>query len=172
METQGQGHTVLGIIRWLWRWGGWLFGVVLFPAWDHLVSSKVMNEIAAAILRFFALSMLIAGACIFLAWCGYTIWRMTPAGRFQAKSKLIERTIIALEFDHSDEDRDTHTATLTKTNLHKVISMLGKFKVPHPPLKLGVNRWLVFLSRLLAASQTRDLKWAMKIWPDMENETK
>ena len=109
-------------------------------------------------------------------WLGHLAWSVCPRQRLRAGAELIDATMEALESDHPERENPeyegppTRTASLTKSFLHQTIHALDKLKVPHPPFGFDVNRWLVFLSRLSAASRVGDLNRAKTIWPEMEAE--
>ena len=160
--------ALLLILLKLWRWCGWLlpFGLGIGGR-KLLVSSKAMDEAVGAIMSSAAWGVITIAAGIFLLWVFFIVWNMTPKQRLCAKAELFESAMRELGADNvvGGEIR-----LKTKTLLHQTMHVLDKLKTPHPPFDFDVKRWLIFLSRLLAASRVGDLKWAKAIWPEMEAE--
>ena len=50
------------------------------------------------------------------------------------------------------------------------LNALDKLKVPHPLFAGSVDRWLVFLSRLLASAKAGNVEHAKALWPEMKAE--
>ena len=114
------------------------------------------------------------GGALYFGWplLGY----VRPSLRLRSHADLIDSCMEALESDHPERENPeyagppTKTASKTKSLLHQTIHALVKLAVPHPPFGGAVNPWLVFLSRLSAASRVGDLDRAKTIWPEMEEE--
>ena len=176
MRQETSDRTGITIARTIWRWGGWLVGVALTVGARQLLLNSAGPEMAGVILEAVAAALLAAGSGIVLLWLGYLVWVTRARQQFRARANLIDATIDALESDHPERENleyegpPTRTASKTKSLLHQTIHVLDRLKVEHPPFAYDVNRWLIFLSRLLAASRMGDLNRAKNIWLEMEAE--
>ena len=115
---------------------------------------------------------LIAGAValfVILHWSWLQSFR--PSVRFRSIAGLLEMTMLDLEEDHAGTPHvRTETSSETKSLLHQTIHELDDLKVPHPPFAYDVNRWLVFLSRVLGDARVGKLTTARTRWSVIEAE--
>ena len=95
-----------------------------------------------------------------------------PSMRFQRLEGLLHSTMLIVDSDvrQSQYGAVVTAAATTKVLLHKIMKALDALKVQHPPFDYPGSRWLIFLTRITAASGVADLKWARRIWPEMEAE--
>ena len=169
-------RTGISVARTIWRWGGWLVSAAITVGARQLILNSGGPETSGVILQSVGAALLIVGVGVALMWLGYIVWRVFPRQRLRARADLIDATMKALESDHPERENPeylgppTTTSSPTKSLLHQSIHALDKIAVPHPPFGGAVNSWLIFLSRLSAATRVGDLGWAKSIWPEMERE--
>ena len=158
---------------WRWKTGLWLAGdAVSVLAWDTGAAASVLQEFAVP---------LCVGAMI-VCTTGLLIvlhdWHRAqqPASRFRQLTEMIELTVACLEADHPNCMTPAYsgppgvTSSETKAFLIRLVRGLDGLDVPHPPFDYKVDRWLVFLSRILADAHDAELAVARTRWNKMKSK--
>ena len=171
MAQESSDRSGITVAKVMWRWGGGLIGVSLSAGARHIIGRS-----GEVILQAVGVAIMVGGIGIALIWLWHLVWERCPRQRFRAKAELFENTMQGLHDDHPERQNSSsrgpasYSSPKTKALLHQTIHELDKLSVPHPRFAYKVNRWIIFLERVLADSNIGKLETAKTRWCVMKRD--
>ena len=160
----------LAMAKAMWRWAGWLPGAVILVGARELFIGMV-SEDRQLIFNAIAAALTCAAIWLFAIWVVHLF--CMPKQRFKATFELILTLARKMDSNRLTRDQsipDLRLSAETKALLWEAIDRMDEFAVPHPPFAYSIDRWLVFLSRILVDSRTGNLARARIRWAKMKEE--
>lgn len=157
------------IVPSLWRWGGWIPGILLLAFGRELTLAKGIGTVATVLLVALGKSLMVVAFGLLLMWAGGFIWLIcSPARRLH---KLDAQIRAARQSFYSANGYFLGgMKAKNSSSVRHLIRDLDKLKIPRPTLNSEGLVWDHFLSRLLGEARASTLDKAKEIWAEMEQE--